>query len=133
MVPGSTLMYGSSLTSETLILRDSRIAASEAAAIPLPGEETTPPVTKTYFVMASLVLEIVILPEMRWPAPFPSPPSSDNRKSQRRLARDSGRIDAGTADFQHRGHRGNTRGKPRLNCFALPGENTGKNALDGFA
>src|ERR1700681_42709 len=44
-------MYGSSLTSETLILRDSRMAASEAAAIPLPREETTPPVTKTYLVM----------------------------------------------------------------------------------
>src|SRR5688572_424721 len=44
-------MYGSSLTSETLILRDSRIAAREAAAMPLPREETTPPVTKTYLVM----------------------------------------------------------------------------------
>jgi hypothetical protein len=32
--------------------RDSRIAAREAAAMPFPREETTPPVTKTYFVMA---------------------------------------------------------------------------------
>jgi len=31
--------------------RDSTIAASEAAAMPLPREDTTPPVTKTYFVM----------------------------------------------------------------------------------
>jgi hypothetical protein len=31
--------------------RDSRIAAREAAAIPFPRLETTPPVTKTYFVM----------------------------------------------------------------------------------
>src|SRR4249920_3197600 len=52
MVPGSTLMYGSSFTIETFILRDSRIAAREAAAIPLPREETTPPVTNTYLVMA---------------------------------------------------------------------------------
>src|SRR5260221_6231533 len=44
-------MYGSSFTRETLILRDSRIAAREAAAMPLPSEETTPPVTKTYLVM----------------------------------------------------------------------------------
>src|SRR5258706_10581255 len=44
-------MYGSSLTRETLILRDSRIAAREAAAMPFPRLETTPPVTKTYFVM----------------------------------------------------------------------------------
>src|SRR4051812_38797303 len=51
MVPGSTLMYGSSLTIETLIFRDSRIAARDAAAIPLPREETTPPVTNTYLVM----------------------------------------------------------------------------------
>src|SRR5690606_10222250 len=34
--------------------RDSRIAASEAAAMPLPREETTPPVTNTYLVMSGL-------------------------------------------------------------------------------
>src|SRR5215212_10830809 len=33
----------------TRMLRDSRIAAREAAAMPFPREETTPPVTKTYF------------------------------------------------------------------------------------
>jgi hypothetical protein len=32
--------------------RDSRIAAREAAAIPFPREETTPPVTKTYLVIS---------------------------------------------------------------------------------
>src|SRR3990167_9093387 len=51
MVPGSTLMYGSSLTLVTRMPRDSRIAARDAAAIPLPREETTPPVTKTYLVI----------------------------------------------------------------------------------
>src|SRR6185503_16989267 len=65
MVPGSTLMYGSSLTRETLILRDSRIAAREAAAMPFPREETTPPVTKTYLVMTDLVREIQILQEKK--------------------------------------------------------------------
>src|SRR5437868_12962185 len=44
-------MYGSSFTRETLILRDSRIAEREAAAMPFPKEETTPPVTKTYLVI----------------------------------------------------------------------------------
>ena len=61
IVPGSTLMYGSSFTRETLILRDSRIAAREAAAIPLPREETTPPVTNTY---------LVIGPTPCWKFPF---------------------------------------------------------------
>ena len=31
--------------------RDSRIAAREAAAIPLPREDTTPPVMKIYLIM----------------------------------------------------------------------------------
>src|SRR3990167_2126712 len=51
MVPGSTLMYGSSLSIVTLRPRDSRMAASEAAAMPFPREETTPPVMKMYLVM----------------------------------------------------------------------------------
>src|SRR5438045_1260456 len=51
MVPGSTLMYGSSLILVTRMLRDSRIAARDAAAMPFPNEETTPPVTKTYLAI----------------------------------------------------------------------------------
>src|SRR5262245_35425996 len=35
----------------TRIPRDSRIAAREAAAMPFPREETTPPVTKTYLAI----------------------------------------------------------------------------------
>src|SRR5687767_9546270 len=35
----------------TRMLRDSRIAARDAAAMPFPNEETTPPVTKTYFAI----------------------------------------------------------------------------------
>src|SRR5688572_15956252 len=45
-------MYGSSLIRVTLRPRDSRIAAREAEAIPLPREDTTPPVTKTNLVMS---------------------------------------------------------------------------------
>src|SRR4051794_14600505 len=44
-------MYGSSLMLVTRMLRDSRIAARDAAAIPFPREDTTPPVTKTYFAI----------------------------------------------------------------------------------
>src|SRR5690606_30105266 len=51
MVPGSTLMYGSSLMRVTLRPRDSRMAASDAEAMPLPREDTTPPVTNTNLVM----------------------------------------------------------------------------------
>ena len=53
MVPGSTLMYGSSLTMAILRPRPSRMAPSEAAAMPFPNEETTPPVTNTNLVMRS--------------------------------------------------------------------------------
>src|SRR5450830_1095611 len=55
MVPGSTLMYGSSLSIVTLRPRLSRIAAREAAAIPLPREDTTPPVTNTNLVIVLMV------------------------------------------------------------------------------
>ena len=40
----------------TFKLRDSRIAASDAEAMPLPREDTTPPVTKTYLVMSCSTL-----------------------------------------------------------------------------
>jgi hypothetical protein len=40
-------MYGSSLTKVTFRPRASRMAASDADAIPLPNDETTPPVINT--------------------------------------------------------------------------------------
>src|SRR5207253_5521338 len=43
------LMYGSSFWRETLRPRAFRMVPIDAAVIPLPMEETTPPVTKTYF------------------------------------------------------------------------------------
>src|SRR6185369_10892977 len=51
MVPGSTLIYGSSFTIAIFRPRASRMAPSEAAAMPFPNEETTPPVVNTYLVM----------------------------------------------------------------------------------
>src|SRR5256885_8864281 len=49
MVPGSTLRYGSSFWRETVRWRAFRMFPIDAAVMPLPREETTPPVTKTYF------------------------------------------------------------------------------------
>jgi hypothetical protein len=50
IVPGSTLMYGSNFWTWTFSPRALSSRPSEAAVIPLPRDETTPPVTKTYFV-----------------------------------------------------------------------------------
>src|ERR1043166_2901426 len=49
IVPGSTLRYGSNFCSWTRSPRALSRRPSEAATIPFPRAETTPPVTKTYF------------------------------------------------------------------------------------
>src|SRR5579884_2855628 len=49
IVPGSTLRYGSNFCSCTRRPRALRSRPSEAATMPFPSAETTPPVTKTYF------------------------------------------------------------------------------------
>src|SRR5712675_940525 len=46
IVPGSTFRYGSNFCSETVNPRLSSRQPIDAAAIPLPRDETTPPVTK---------------------------------------------------------------------------------------
>src|SRR5438874_1089182 len=48
IVPGSTFRYGSNFCSWTRSPRALSRRPSEAATIPLPSAETTPPVTKTY-------------------------------------------------------------------------------------
>src|SRR6478672_5476224 len=49
IVPGSTLRYGSNFWSWTRRPRAFSRRPSEAATIPFPRADTTPPVTKTYF------------------------------------------------------------------------------------
>src|SRR5215467_13075465 len=49
MVPGSTFRYGSNFIRLTVRPRLSSKHPIEAAASPLPNEDTTPPVTKMYF------------------------------------------------------------------------------------
>src|SRR5690554_2280282 len=77
MVPGSTLIYGSSLSMVTLRPRASRIAPREAEVIPLPSEETTPPVMKIYRVInaPSRVLDGV--------TDYQNPPLSTNQNLPR--------------------------------------------------
>src|SRR5258705_2873262 len=48
-------MYGSSLRMETRRPRALRIRPMLAAVMPLPREEVTPPVTKTYFAMGKVL------------------------------------------------------------------------------
>src|SRR5215213_9944180 len=50
MVPGSTLMYGSNFWRTTLKPRLLSNIPSAAALVPLPMDDTTPPVTKIYLV-----------------------------------------------------------------------------------
>src|SRR6266446_8594464 len=56
MVPASTLMYGSIFWSVTRKPRASRSEPMEAEASPFPSDDTTPPVTKMYFVGTSSLL-----------------------------------------------------------------------------
>src|SRR5215469_11610294 len=49
IVPGSTLRYGSNFWSWTRRPRAFSSRPSDAATIPFPRADTTPPVTKTYF------------------------------------------------------------------------------------
>src|SRR5206468_12836352 len=53
-------MYGSSLRLVTRMPREARIAAREAAAMPFPREETTPPVTNTNFVMGDKFRKLLV-------------------------------------------------------------------------
>src|SRR4029450_9773161 len=53
MVPGSTLMYGSNFWRVTVYPWPSSRHPMDAAASPLPSEETTPPVTKMILVARS--------------------------------------------------------------------------------
>src|SRR4051794_9099532 len=66
IVPGSTFRYGSNFCSVTFRPRLSSRQPIDAAAIPLPSEETTPPVTKIYLAMSFRVLH-GRLEQMRYP------------------------------------------------------------------
>ena len=57
MVPGSTLRYGSNFCSVTLSPRLSSRQPIDAAAMPFPSEETTPPVTKMYLAISFRALQ----------------------------------------------------------------------------
>src|SRR5512145_1704735 len=56
IVPGSTFRYGSNFRTVIRRPRSASRRPSDAAAIPFPSDETTPPVTKMYLVVWGLVL-----------------------------------------------------------------------------
>src|SRR5215210_8877470 len=98
MVPGSTLIYGSNFCIVTLSPRSTRRRPKEAAAMPFPSEDTTPPVTKMYFVELGLVVirpaldmrasELPPAEDPRWcqSQAAPSPPAGPPRRSIRYAA-----------------------------------------------
>jgi hypothetical protein len=63
MVPGSTFRYGSSFWRETLRWRAFRMFPMDAAVMPFPREETTPPVTKTYFDIETSRAVLTMVPD----------------------------------------------------------------------
>src|SRR5579864_2384884 len=60
MVPGSTFRYGSNFIRLTFSPRLSSRHPNDAAASPLPKEDTTPPVTKMYFADIASSLYVVL-------------------------------------------------------------------------
>src|SRR5690242_8023924 len=90
MVPGSTLMYGSSFCIDTLRPWRSSSQPMAAEVSPLPSEDTTPPVTNTYLVM--------VVPCVR---NLPSPPGPQARQERIvvRARLDSPWIAAGVEDL----------------------------------
>src|SRR5690349_8828413 len=64
-------MYGSNFCIVTLSPRSTRRRPSDAAAMPFPREETTPPVTKMYLV--ALGAEVIALPLKCVPVGFRPP------------------------------------------------------------
>src|ERR1700751_2844816 len=68
MVPGSTLRYGSNFIRLTFKPRLSSRHPIDAAASPLPKEDTTPPVTKMFFADIASSLYFVLGKMCRWRA-----------------------------------------------------------------
>src|SRR5260370_40394803 len=79
MVPGSTFRYGSNFCSVTRSPRLSSRHPMDAAAMPLPRDETTPPVTNMYLaigipsVFISTKTVQKVQPLVRDPAAYPRP------------------------------------------------------------
>src|SRR5581483_1617299 len=90
IVPGSTFKYGSNFNMVTRSPRSTSKRPSEAAAIPFPREETTPPVTKMNRV-GSVVGSVAML----------SPPSMQGENPFRFLEVVLGVDPAGRGDLRH--------------------------------
>src|SRR5215211_5267383 len=85
IVPGSTLRYGSNFCAKTSRPRAFSRRPSEAATMPFPSADTTPPVTKTYLV---LIWERPRAVRVRWT----SAREGRRERSERSSVRDRGRT-----------------------------------------
>src|SRR5450755_3791149 len=100
-------MYGSSLRLVTRMPREARIAARDAAAMPFPNEETTPPVTKTNLVMDDKSWKLLV---------YRNTPAGTNRDTLR--SEYCGYLTLARVMRMHAGDR--TRGWVRLRARARP-------------
>src|SRR4051812_2296235 len=115
IVPGSTLMYGSNFCRPTVRPRETRSRPREAAAMPFPRLETTPPVTKMYRVLlamqpfrASVEKEAATVASGADTAVTPTrklgrKKHGEDRQDRRAVAR--GALARGLLRPAHRGHR----------------------------
>src|SRR5436305_337209 len=93
IVPGSMFRYGSNFCTWTLRPRALSSRPSDAATMPLPSADTTPPVTNTYLVGLALIRShrfrgerprAVNLPRLRTPRPSDHRRGSGRRTSSHR-------------------------------------------------
>ena len=100
--PGSTLMYGSNFWTCTLRPRALSSRPSDAATMPFPSDETTPPVTKTYFVGRSRARRPSAVELRRTGVRSISSPSE--RRSPRRVSPASAPIASHAASSRESAH-----------------------------
>src|SRR5215470_19569395 len=83
MVPGSTFRYGSNFIRLTLSPRLSSRHPIEAAARPLPKEDTTPPVTKMYLADIASSLNFGLESCAGWRAQSIMPEKAEERNVEK--------------------------------------------------
>src|SRR5271166_1906909 len=127
MVPGSTLRYGSNFCNETLSPRLSIRQPMEAAANPLPSEDTTPPVTKMYFAAIPSSVVWICAPGIAAPCPPEKgePPALSRQRNHSGACRGARSIMAGFCQRDKRNSKVTceflgTSAKHQSNCYRLP-------------
>src|SRR5450755_4499866 len=127
-------MYGSSLRIETDRPRARRIRPMLAAVMPLPSEEVTPPVTKTYFAMDGSSGGFSNATGRRLPGQTRPPESEPGSGLVRRLDRARRVLDSRPPDLRpaeeavagRAGKRAGGVGPPGVEVLVQPGMDLGK-------